>query len=149
MNTLQPEPAHADLGHLDPKVFRRGKDFNVRIREGCLARQRIGKAKNSTPRHFRSSQKNKTTIWRAISVGQSMNLRIANGGSDRSCILALLLLLINIPILTAATLPNEIIRWHLHSWHASAFKFGGTSATIGAHSQRVRRVALRSSSACP
>lgn len=122
MNTLQPEPAHGDLGHLDPKIFRRGKYFNVRIREGCLARQRIGKAKNSTPRHFRSPKKNQTTIWRATSViGLSMNHRIANGGSDRSCILALLLLLINVPILTAATLPNDI-RWHLHSWHATAFK---------------------------
>jgi hypothetical protein len=64
-----------------------------------------------------------------------MNLRIANGGSDRSCIVALLLLLINEPILKAATLPNDM-RWHLHSWHASAFKFSGTSATIGADSRQ-------------
>ena len=125
MNTLQPEPAHGDLGHLDPKIFRRGKYFNVRIREGCLARQRIGKAKNSTPRHFRSPKKTKLQFGGAQIIGRSMNLRTANGGSDRSCILALLILLINVPILTAATLPNDI-RWHLHSWHANAFKFRGT-----------------------
>jgi hypothetical protein len=75
-----------------------------------------------------------------------MNLRIANGGSDRS-ILALLLLLINVPILTAVTSQNDI-RWHLHSWHASAFKFCGTSATIGADSRQwMRRIELGSSSA--
>ena len=51
---LQPEPVRGDLGDLDPKVFRRGKYLNVRVRESCLARQRIGKAKNSTPRHFGS-----------------------------------------------------------------------------------------------
>jgi hypothetical protein len=109
VNTLQPEPAHGDLGHLDPKIFRRGKYFNVRIRKGCLARQRIGKAKNSTPRHFRSPKKQNYNLAgnkRNWSVNEY--LRIANGASDRSCILVLLLLLINVPILTAATLPNDI-----------------------------------------
>ena len=79
-----------------------------------------GSVKQRTLLHATSAlPKNKTTIWRATSViGRSMNLRIANGGSDRSFILAPLILPINVPILMAATLPNDI-RWHLHSWHAS------------------------------
>jgi hypothetical protein len=133
VSTLQPEPAHGDLGHLDPKIFRRGKYFSIGIREGCLARHRIGKAKNSTPRHFRSPQKGKLQFGgnkRNWSVNESSD---RNAVSDPGCILSPLLLLINVPIL-AATLPNDI-RWHLRSWHASVFRFTGTSATIGADSR--------------
>src|SRR5262249_28516211 len=76
-----------------------------------------GSVKLRTLLHATSAlPKNKPIIWRATSViGRS------NESSDRkywqrcSCILAPLLLLINVPILTAATLPRN----------ASAFKFSG------------------------
>lgn len=104
MNTLQPKPAHGDLGHLDPKIFRRGKYFNIRIREGCLARQRIGKAKNSTPRHFRSPQKQNYNLA-GNKRDWSDNKCVSNVSSgsqkyDPSSILAPLLPLINVPVLT-------------------------------------------------
>src|SRR5262249_25539402 len=76
-----------------------------------------GSVKLRTLLHATSAlPKNKPIIWRATSViGRS------NESSDRkywqrcSCILAPLLLLINVPILTAATFPRN----------ASAFKFSG------------------------
>jgi hypothetical protein len=38
-------------------------------------------------------------------------------------------------------------RWHLHIWHASAFKFGGTSAAIAVDSRRQYLEARRANNA--
>jgi hypothetical protein len=43
--------------------------------------------------------------------------------------------MINVPILTYTELQSDI-RWHLHSWRASAFKFSGN---LGNDSERIVR----------
>jgi hypothetical protein len=53
METLHPEPVHADLRHFDLKISALcGEYLNISSLNGCLAGQRVGKSKNSVPGHF-------------------------------------------------------------------------------------------------
>jgi hypothetical protein len=71
METLHPEPVHADLGL---KISALGGEYlNIRTLYGCLAGQRVGKSKNSVPGHFCQALcfqfKRPTSLWLRAMTG--------------------------------------------------------------------------------
>src|ERR1700730_8129584 len=55
METLHPEPVHADLRNFDLKISALcGEYLNIRSLNGCLAGQRVGKPENSVPGHVKA-----------------------------------------------------------------------------------------------
>src|SRR5215472_1823261 len=74
-DSMHQKPVYADLCNLGMKTsFRRGKQLDISSLKNRLASRRIGKATNSTPRHFCSPKKTKTTIWSDNEFGRTKSV---------------------------------------------------------------------------